>query len=228
MNEPDQSSRTSVAVRRLRRLVWAVAALLLGAILVVAFHRPLLTSAARAWVVNSVIEPADAILVLGGGMDSRPAAAAALFLRGIAPFILIPRNSATHLEITGVLPSNAELTRQLLLRKGVPESRIRLIGTDCDSTRDELLALRDWIHQEKARRILVPTDLFHTRRVDWFGNHVLESSGARLYVMAVRNRRFSESDWWTGEEGLIQFQNELVKTALYRFRYWSPSPTPNQ
>ena len=228
MIEKDQSTRTSVAAGRSKRFVWAVGALLLVGFLAVVFHRPLLTSAARAWVVNPPIEPADAILVLGGGMNTRPAAAAALFHQGIAPIILIPRNPATPLEITGVLPPNAELTRQLLLQKGVPESRIRLIGTDCDSTRDEILALRDWIHQEKAHHILVPTDLFHTRRVDWFGNHLLESSGARISVVAIRNRRFSESNWWTREEGLIQFQNELVKTALYRYRYWSPSQTPTQ
>jgi hypothetical protein len=49
------------------------------------FRAPWLTSVAQAWVVNEPTTKADAIVVLGGGLENRPFAAAKLFHDGVAP-----------------------------------------------------------------------------------------------------------------------------------------------
>ena len=64
-----------------------LAGLLLGAVLLTAwlFRTPILRGAAHAWIVNQPIARADAIVVLGGGLDTRPAEAARLYHLGLAP-----------------------------------------------------------------------------------------------------------------------------------------------
>ena len=53
------------------------------------FRAPLLRGAARAWVVNDQLTRADVIVVLGGGMETRPFEAARLYHLGLAPKILL-------------------------------------------------------------------------------------------------------------------------------------------
>ena len=72
----------------LRRLAWAFGIgllLLFGGYL---FRAPLLTGLAGAWVVNDPVTKADAIVLLGGGLENRPFAAAKLFHDGVAPQII--------------------------------------------------------------------------------------------------------------------------------------------
>ena len=72
----------------LRRIAWLLAfccALLLAGYV---FRVPLLTGLAGAWVVNDPVAKADAIVILGGGLENRPFAAAKLFHDGVAPRIL--------------------------------------------------------------------------------------------------------------------------------------------
>jgi hypothetical protein len=44
----------------------------------------ILQGAARAWIVSDSVVPADAIAVLGGGLETRPFAAADLYKKGMA------------------------------------------------------------------------------------------------------------------------------------------------
>jgi uncharacterized SAM-binding protein YcdF (DUF218 family) len=184
------------------------------------FRGPILRQAAMWWVVESPDLHADAILVPGGGMDSRPFSAAELYLQHLAPKVLIPRNPESKLERTGIVLTHADLTRQLLVRSGVPNDAIETIGTNLESSRDELVASLEWARKNRATRILVTTDLFHTRRMHWFGNHLMNPEGVQLLVTPIRTRRYTETNWWTQEEGLIAFQNELVKSAFYRIHHW--------
>jgi len=52
-----------------------------------------------------------------------------------------------------------------LRKMGVPESAIECFGGDVKSTRDEAYRVRRWLERHPARRLIVPTDPFHTRRV---------------------------------------------------------------
>jgi uncharacterized SAM-binding protein YcdF (DUF218 family) len=52
-------------------------------------REPVLVGAADLWIVSDSITRADAIVVLGGGVETRPYAAAELWRRGFADKILI-------------------------------------------------------------------------------------------------------------------------------------------
>ncbi len=112
-----------------RRWLTRIAGLLtaFGALLVAGyvFRAPLLTSLARAWVVNEQVTSADAIVILGGGPRNRPFAAARLFHAGVAPLVLYMDVKPGPAEALGVVPTEEEQTRRDFAEQQC--SRIRFV-----------------------------------------------------------------------------------------------------
>jgi uncharacterized SAM-binding protein YcdF (DUF218 family) len=180
---------------------------------------PLLGGFARLWIVNDPLAPADAIVVLGGGAQSRTFEAARLYHRSLAPkiWVLKPESQPTdELELT---MAEHELARRVLLKKDVPENVIEFVGDGVTSTRDEAIAVRDAMHRAGARKVIIPTDMFHTRRVHWLFRKALHPAGGELAVVAIPSHKYDASNWWQHEDGLISLQNEVVKYLYYRVKY---------
>jgi uncharacterized SAM-binding protein YcdF (DUF218 family) len=202
-----------------RRLSWAfgiVCLLLLGCYL---FRATLLTGLAEAWVVNDPVTKADAIVILGGGPETRPFAAARLYHDGVAPMVLYTDVRAGPAEELGITLREAELTHRILLSNGVPATAMTLIGTNVASTYDESRAVRAWIEKSGAKSIIIPTDPFHTRRVRWIFSKELRGTKTAIHVVPVNPTRYRVKDWWRHEEGWVAFQNEVIKYIYYRVEY---------
>ena len=167
---------------------------------------------AQLWIVSDRLDAADAIVVLGGGLDVRPAAAAELYRRGISKRIIV----ATAATDRG---RHAQLNRDILIRCGVPPEAIGPFRYDVLSTYGEALAVREWTRISGAQSVVLPTDIFSSRRVRWIFNRVLGPMRIRATVYAVAPPGYSVDDWWKHEAGWAVFRNELVKYAYYRLRY---------
>jgi uncharacterized SAM-binding protein YcdF (DUF218 family) len=183
------------------------------------FRAPLLAGLADAWVVNDPVTKADAIVIPGGGLENRPFAAAKLFRDGVAPIILYMNVRLSPAEEMGIIPPERELTRRILLSNGVPKTAMTMIGTNVASTYDESRAVRVWVEKSGAKSILIPTDPFHTRRARWIFSKELRDTKTAIHVVPVNPVRYRTDDWWRHEEGVIAFQNEVVKYAYYRIEY---------
>jgi uncharacterized SAM-binding protein YcdF (DUF218 family) len=179
----------------------------------------LLRSAADLWIVSDlVITRADAVAVLGGGLETRPFAAAELYQKGLVAKILVsqvPDGRATRI---GAVPGHSELNRNVLRKLGVPDAAIEMFGEANGNTRDEAIALREWADHHHASAIVIPTEIFSARRVRWIFNHEFAESSARFKIMAVPVG-YTREDWWKSEAGLIAFQNEIMKYLYYRLKY---------
>jgi uncharacterized SAM-binding protein YcdF (DUF218 family) len=178
-----------------------------------------LRAVAAAWIVNDPLEKADAIVVLGGGLETRPFAAARLYRDGYAPRILVARPKASPTDELGLTTREMEVTRQVLLRAGVPDGALTDIGNDVQSTYEESLAVRDWLKTNRATRLIIRTDVFHTRRVRWLFRKQLKGTGVALTVEAIPVREYTVADWWRHEQGLVAFQNEVLKSVYYHLKY---------
>jgi uncharacterized SAM-binding protein YcdF (DUF218 family) len=205
--------------RRLRQFAWLLAFGCTLLLVCFVFRAPLLIGVAQAWVVNEPTTNADAIVVLGGGLENRPFAAAKLFHDGVAPRILYMNVRLSPAEEIGVISSEGEVTHRILLSKGVPETAMTMIGTNIGSTYDESKAVQAWMEKSGAKSIVIATDLFHTRRVRWLFRKELRNDKADIHVVAVDARRYKMNDWWRHEEGVIAFQNEIIKFIYYRLKY---------
>ena len=205
--------------RRRRFVVCAAMLAVIG--LLVAFKAQVLTAAASAWVVNEPPGKAAAIVVLGGGVETRPFAAARLYREGYAPRVLVAHVKRSAVEKLGLKRPETEIAREVLIKEGVPETAIELIGTDVSSTFEEVMAVKEWVkshgvNQEDA--VLIPTNSFCTRRIRWIFGKKLEGA-AIPKVVEIPSEDYGPANWWQHESGLIDFQNEVIKHLFYRIKY---------
>ena len=183
------------------------------------FRAPLGRAAANAWIVNDPLEKSDLIVVLGGGPETRPFEAARLYKKGLAPRILVMDAKPFPAQELGLIELDAVVARKVLLKMEVPESNIVTCAEMVESTRDECDAVRHWAATNGIKRIIIATDLFHTRRVRWIFRKELAPAGIEVAVDATPVLNYTATNWWQHEDGLIAFQNEVLKYAYYRIKY---------
>jgi uncharacterized SAM-binding protein YcdF (DUF218 family) len=202
-------------------IIWSLVALVgLAAIWGCWLRRAaLLGGAANAWVVSDALTNADAIAVLGGGVNTRPFAAADLYKTGYAKLILITIARPSRVEDLGIVPSNAELARSVLIKLGVPPQIIIDVGHNVSNTYEEAGALREWAQANGAKKIIVITEKFSSRRVQWIFDREFATGQAKVMIYTVPESDYDFDRWWQDERGIIQFQNEALKYIYYRLKY---------
>jgi uncharacterized SAM-binding protein YcdF (DUF218 family) len=183
------------------------------------FRAPLLRGAARLWIVNEPPTRADAIVVLGGGVETRPFEAARLYHSGYAPRILITQLRLDPTHDLGLTTPDHDIARKVLLKQGVPESALIAVGQGVRNTYEEALAVGDWVKENSASHIIIPTDIFHTRRSRWIFRKTLKGLGTQVTVDAVPVREYTADEWWKDERGIVAFQNEVLKFCYYLLKY---------
>lgn len=206
--------------RRWCRIAWraALAALILAGAGAWIGRDWVLREAAEAWIVSDAPQPADAVAILGGGIQDRPFAAADYYRRGLVKTILISNTGATPIEKLGVWPSHVVYTRDALLKLGVPDSAIEPFGHDLLNTHEEAEALKTWAVAHGAHRLIVPTELFTTRRLRWTLERVMPP-GTVVMVPALAPSGYRADNWWRSESGVASFLNEIIKYAFYLWTY---------
>jgi uncharacterized SAM-binding protein YcdF (DUF218 family) len=168
------------------------------------------------WAVSDPLRHADAAVVLGGGFETRPAAAAQLYKDGDVAQILVSSAGADH---TGTADLG-NIDRQALIKFGVPAAAIIEFGNRPSSTYEEARALVEWAAQNRVRRIIVPTEIFTSRRVRWILRHELGKVGVDARVETLAPEFYNFDDWWDSKTGLSDFASEFTKYLYYRVRYW--------
>src|SRR6266540_2194696 len=179
----------------------------------------LLIGMADLWIVSDPISRADAVVVLGGGLATRPFEAAELWQRGLADKILISQAPEERAVSIGAMPSHTELNREILLKLGVPAGAIETFGTANRNTREEAVALREWAERNVASVFIIPSEIFPARRVRWIFRREFFGTTVSIEVPSIEPPDYTRRDWWKTEHGLVAFQNEVLKYIYYRLKY---------
>ncbi|MEE8425180.1 MAG: YdcF family protein [Elusimicrobiota bacterium] len=175
------------------------------------------------WVVGWFLdysdepEPADLMVVLAGGF-ARPFYAADLFHEGIAPEIWLARpyrgpGIKLALEAGVRIPTEESINREILLKRGVPASRIHFYGREVMSTANEAAALGRALDLH-GKRILIVTSRTHARRARWVFRTSLP--GVDIRVTATPYEGFTRK-WWTQQFLARAAVLEISKTLYYLF-----------
>ena len=159
--------------------------------------------------------PADMIVVLAGGYD-RSIMAAQLYAQGFAPEIWISRPvrepSLARLDRIGIsLPAEEELHRQVLMKSGVPDSRIHFYGRDVLSTVEEALSLREALGNRRVTILLV-SQRTHLRRARMIFQ---DTFPADRIVAVASDAEGPKTIWWTDKDLSTLIINELIRTVYY-------------
>jgi hypothetical protein len=107
----------------------------------------------------------------------------------------------------------------VLLKLGVPEAAIATFGQGNENTDDEAVALREWAVEHRISRIIIPSEIFFTRRLWWIFNREFAGSAVHVEIAAIEPSKYSRAEWWHSKLGLIDFQNEFMKYLYYRLKY---------
>jgi uncharacterized SAM-binding protein YcdF (DUF218 family) len=206
---------------KLFRRTWrsTLALIVLSSLFIVAWaeHATLLRGAASWWVVSDDLsKPADAIVVLGGGIETRPRAAAELYKRGLGRRIVVVNPQDGEPQIG---PTLYDRTFAEMQKLGADTAAIVALRTGVSNTYEEARSVLDWAKTNRAKAVVVPTDLFHTRRVNWIFTKELSSAGVVVKVQAINQPNYSADNWWQHKEGRRAFLTEILKYLFYRVRY---------
>ena len=172
-------------------------------------------------VVEVAPHHADVGLVLAGNFG-RAMYAADLYQRGFIPRIWISRPERekllVQLDTLGVpYPREEEISRAVLLKKGVPEDRIEVIGDGVSSTIAEARLVADFLEKRSGiRSLLIITSRFHVRRAEAIFQYVLRPRfQVEIFVVGTPYDGFVADRWWADRDSARQVVLETAKIALF-------------
>ena len=213
--------------RNSRRLQ-CLALLLVGMLLVGFAHVPILREIASFLITEDTLEPAAAIVALGGEPPFREMEAAKLYRAGWAPRVVIVRGARREelkaLQNMGIeVGERWELSREVLIRQGVPASAILVPEDEAEGTLEELQAAykalagqRSDISDQRSARmpVILVTSKYHTRRTRLTWHHVTEGR-SRGIVRASSQDPFDPSRWWRERRFVLSVVREYLGLINY-------------
>lgn len=177
--------------------------------------------AASLLLVEKPPQPADIGIVLAGHFG-RAMYAADLYRERIIPQIWVSRpereKALAQLDALGVpYPYQEEITRAVLLKKGVPSYNIEVVGEGAVSTIEEARAVASVLSRRpEIRSVLLITSRFHVRRAESVFQHVLgENSQVKVFSVGSPYDGFVVDRWWKDRDSARQVILEAAKLMLF-------------
>lgn len=161
--------------------------------------------------VETEAEPADVILVPGGSHRQLMENAAALYHRGLAPFILPSGGDNARLGMT-----EWAYLRQAGLELGVPDEAI-LREDQARHTFDNARLSLAALHAAgiPARRVILACKAGHARRALLTYQTAFPSDTVFFVAPVVDGTGISRDNWFRSEEGIRRIMLEVEKIGRY-------------
>ena len=208
----------------------------------VVFHAPILRAVAAFLIVEDPLRKAAAIVALGGQTPFRQIEAAKLYHGGWAPLVFVvqegPSDESEALRELGIkIVPEWELSRQVLLKQGVPASAIIVPQGKSSGTLEELQAAykalisqrsevrdrRSDVSDQKSEigdqgaadaPVILVTSKYHTRRTKLTWDYVTAGRSQAIVRAAARDP-FDPSRWWQQRRFILAVVREYLGLANY-------------
>ena len=205
----------SPPARRTFRLTLAIVTAILFAAVAYGF-----TQVGHFLTKEDPLQKADAIAVLAGTRMDRPLEAVDLYKQGYAPRIVLtyrsPETAFGVLAERGVtFPAEADETRDISIRLGVPEDAIILPPRIHDNTAQEAQTFRELAQANGWHRIIIVTSRYHLRRAGFALRREMAGTGVAVEMRGTRYEEVSPDRWWTTREDLRWVLEEGAKLIAY-------------
>jgi len=133
-------------------------------------------------------------------------------------FVATGGNYPLQIQALDTMMTEAQLTRHIMTRKGVPSEQIEILQT-AHSTMDESEEILAYCKSNGIKNITVVSSSLHLKRVSWVFNDKFEEAGITVHYTGANAIDYDYTNWWKNEEGLIMVNNELVKLLYYAIKY---------
>jgi uncharacterized SAM-binding protein YcdF (DUF218 family) len=201
-----------------RKLTLVVSAIVLASL---ALATVCFVYAASLLVVETPPKQADVGIVLAGDF-SRALYASDLYHQGFVPRVWLSRpereRSLRQLDAIGVsYPRQEDVSRAVLLRKGVSADHIEVFGNGVVSTIEEARAVAELLGQRPdIHSLLLITSRFHVRRAEAIFRMILDAH-PHLEIRAVGSPYdgFVVDRWWKDRNSTRQVVLETAKWLLF-------------
>jgi uncharacterized SAM-binding protein YcdF (DUF218 family) len=201
-----QKQKLALRLRRFFGILAALAFLTTVASLVV------LLGVGKWLVKEDPLQPATAIAVLSGNIPSRALEAATLYRQGYAKEIWLthPGFTSNALRAFGIsYPCEDDFNIRVLRRQGVPAKAIRVLDAPIVNTAEELDVISSALQTRGGQKVIIVTNLAHTRRVHILWTKYFTSRGDAI-VHAVSDDGFAADHWWKNSGDLNQVTHEIL------------------
>jgi uncharacterized SAM-binding protein YcdF (DUF218 family) len=182
---------------------------------------------AGAWlVVQDPLQPALAVVVLGGQMPFRAMEAARIYRQGSAREVWLTEGAATKEDLAlrrlqiDATPEYA-VSRLVLERLGIPATAIHVIGPPVTNTADEIRAVAASLAGAGGERVIFVTSKSHTRRVKVLWRSLV-GRRPEAVVRYATDDSFEPERWWRTTRGGIA----VVREWLGLLNTWLGLPIP--
>jgi uncharacterized SAM-binding protein YcdF (DUF218 family) len=198
--------------------VW-IAAIAVALLIAWLNSRALLSALGRWLDVGRPPQPADAVVLLNGGENTRPFVAAALVRGGWAPKVILNTVALNAMQEAGSIPSSHEIALRVMDYAGVPRDHVDQINSVAHTTFDEANGVAEYLNSHPIKRLLLVTEAPHARRAEWIFRRVLANRNVEISVVSAPTDGFDLGRWWQKEEGVLFVVSEYCKLFFYALRY---------
>lgn len=165
------------------------------------------------WLIREdVLEHADAIVVLSGGLPYRAETAADIYNAGYAPRVWVsyPTGPGQQLLELGIhFVGEEEYNREILIHQGVPEKNVTIFPEVIVNTEQEVEEIAREARAQGKHTIIIVTSPEHTRRVRALWN-LLAGGDIKLIVRAARKDPFDAGHWWRNTPDSLAVMRESL------------------
>jgi hypothetical protein len=170
--------------------------------------------------VHNATPGANALVVLGGRIETRFPLAVDLYRQGYADKILLTDLKPFNFGIPDFDCSERKIALALrdYFEPGAPVVVIPSRSSNgAVSTFDEAWDLLLYSRRNGYSRLIIVTDYFHTRRALYAFRKVFQNSGITIEAMGAPNAVFDEQNWWQSDAGLKAYFLEPMLLCVYLF-----------
>ena len=132
--------------------------------------------------------------------------------------LLLFHDYVRRAESIGAAPSFLDVSKHLLIERGIPPEQIEVIGQGHAITVTEKFQVAaEWLKQHPDERLLVATQLLRSGKLVDVANATLsKSERARVRVLGFRRPRIEYENWWRSRTGI----KEVLRHYLQMIHYW--------
>jgi uncharacterized SAM-binding protein YcdF (DUF218 family) len=196
------------------RVVGSGIGLLVLIVVLIAGAYVLLRAAGAYLIYADELEPANAIVVLSGGTESRMNEALNLYKEDYGKVIVL---TETGEQTEGYEYLNSFDMRIQLMNNGIPSGNIMITDLTVNTTVDEAVAIRDLMQKRQYSSAIVVTDPYHTRRSKLLFSQVFDGTDIRIIIRPVRSSWFNSRTWFTSVKGWQFTLLEYAKLISMKF-----------